>query len=738
MVTSSQPAAEGLSRRLAYFDDLVPALAAAESSREVAAVSLRGAARFFGARGALLAQLAPDGQVLDLFAAAVVTPDLRAAAEQAGLGTPGTLSELRRGQLRCQDDEGTLIVTPLAIGSDLLGALVLGYPRGAALTANDLEFLPAVASQCALALVRSRLFEAEHAARERLGFLVDAGTALAGSLELEETLDRLAGLVVPQLADWCAIHVEEEPGRLRQMALRHRNPGSVAATANLLSKLPLDRSQPYGVGAVLASGRGQVLAEVPDDVRVALAAGNPSLLRALRGLPLGAGLIVPLSVPGRTLGAITLIREAGPPYSEVDVEVAEELGKRAGLAVDAALAHRLVQQAFRQRDAAAELADLDRERLTALLEQLPVGVVLADARSGRIRLSNRATHRIWGETFELGTVADYAERLGTRPDGTQLPVEDWPLVRAIRDGVESRGERVALTRADGRRSYLEISAGPVRDRAGQVVSGVAVFSDVSDRVAAEHALAASEQRAQALAHTLQESLLPPALPEIDGLDLGAAYRPVGQGIEVGGDFYDVIGTAREDEWAVVIGDVCGKGAPAAALTALARHTIRAAAVRARRPSVILRQLNEVMLRHASERPFLTGVYASLRRLDDDALPYRLTLAVGGHPLPLLLRADGTVNAVGQPGSLIGILEDAEFTDEVVPLGHGDVLLLFTDGLTEARAGQEFFGESRLRAAVSGQAGGSAAEVVAGVLAAVDKFSAGRQRDDVALLALRVR
>lgn len=735
-MTSCELAAESLSRRLAYFDDLVPALAAAESSQAVAAVSLRGAAGFFRARGALLAQLGADGQSLDLFSAAVVAPDLRAAAEQAGLASPSTLAELRQGQLRCQDEDVTLIVAPLIIGDQLLGALVLGYPRGAAPAGSDLEFLPAVASQCALALVRTRLFEAEHAARERLGFLVDAGTALAGSLELEETLDRLAGLVVPQLADWCAIHVEEE-GRLRQMALRHRDPGSIGAIASMLSKLPLDRNQPYGAGAVLSSGRGQVLSEVPDAVRVALAGGNRSLLRALRGLPLGAGVIVPLAVPGRTLGAITLIREEGPPYSEVDIEVAEELGKRAGLAVDSALAHRLVQQAFRQRDAAAEIADLDRERLTALLEQLPVGVVLADAHSGRIRLSNRATNRIWGESFELDRVVDYAERLGTRPDGTPLSLEDWPLVRAIRDGVESRGERVALTRADGRQAYVEISAGPVRDRTGRVTAGVAVFSDVTDRVAAEYALAASEQRAHALAHTLQESLLPPALPEIPGLDLAAAYRPVGQGIEVGGDFYDVIGTAREDEWAVVIGDVCGKGAPAAALTALARHTIRAAGLRARRPAVILRQLNEVMLRHATERPFLTGVYASLRRLDDDALPYRLTLAVGGHPLPLLLRPDGKVEAVGQPGSLIGILDDAEFIDDVVLLARGDVLLLFTDGLTEARAGREFFGEQRLRDALARQSGASAAEVVAGVLAAVDEFSAGRQRDDVALFALRV-
>lgn len=722
---------------MAYLDDLVPALAAADTAAEVVAVSLRGAARFFGARGALLAEVSAHGIGLDMSGAAVVSPDLRANAERAGLAAPAAIRRLRRGQIRVSDAGGPLVAAPLLIRNDLLGAIILGYPSAADLTRSDLDFLPTVAAQCALSLVRTRLYEAERAARVRLGFLVDAGTALAGSLELEETLDRLAGLVVPQLADWCAIHVEED-GRLRQMALRHRDPDAVGAVASMLSKLPLDRSKPYGAGAVMASGRSQILPKIPDNVRVGLAAGNLTLLHALRDLPLGAGLIVPLSVPGRTLGTITLIREDGPACSAEDIDVAEELGKRAGLAVDSALAHRLVQHAFQERDAAAELADLERERLTALLEQLPVGVILAEARTGRIQLSNRATQRFWDESDGFAHVDDYADRLGSRPDGRVLAPQDWPLIRAMRDGVESRGERIALTGRDGRQSYLEISAGPVLDRTGQVVAGVAVFSDVSDRVAAEQALAASEQRAYALAHTLQESLLPPALPEIAGLELAAAYRPVGQGVEVGGDFYDVIGTAREDQWAVVIGDVCGKGAPAAALTALARHTIRAAALQARRPSVILRQLNEVMLRHASERPFLTAVYACLRRMEDETWPYRLTLAVGGHPLPLLLRADGKVDAVGQPGSLLGILDEAEFTDEMVPLARGDVLVLFTDGLTEARSGRDFFGGSRLRDALADCAGRNARQVVAGVLAAVDEFSDGQQRDDIALFALRVR
>ncbi|HEX5895731.1 MAG TPA: PAS domain S-box protein, partial [Thermoleophilaceae bacterium] len=158
-----------------------------------------------------------------------------------------------------------------------------------------------------------------------------------------------------------------------------------------------------------------------------------------------------------------------------------------------------------------------------------------------------------------------------------------------------------------------------------------------------------------IARTLQESLLPIELPDIPGVEAAARFRPTGEGNEVGGDFYDMFETGNRG-WAVVMGDVCGKGPDAAAVTALARYTLRAAAMRERLPSRSLAVLNEALLRQRSDRRFCTVAYAYIERLDGGA---RVGVACGGHPLPLLLRADGSVEAVGAPGTLLGVVPDPD-------------------------------------------------------------------------------
>ena len=156
-----------------------------------------------------------------------------------------------------------------------------------------------------------------------------------------------------------------------------------------------------------------------------------------------------------------------------------------------------------------------------------------------------------------------------------------------------------------------------------------------------------------IARTLQESLLPVELPDIPGVEAAARFRPTGEGNEVGGDFYDMFETGDRG-WTVVIGDVCGKGPDAAAVTALARYTLRAAAMRERLPSRSLAVLNEALLRQRDDRRFCTVAYAYFEKLDRGA---RVGVACGGHPLPLLLRADGTVETVGVPGTLLGVVPD---------------------------------------------------------------------------------
>ncbi|MEA2686674.1 MAG: hypothetical protein QOE93_1869 [Actinomycetota bacterium] len=243
---------------------------------------------------------------------------------------------------------------------------------------------------------------------------------------------------------------------------------------------------------------------------------------------------------------------------------------------------------------------------------------------------------------------------------------------------------------------------------------------------------ADRQRSQELARALQTSLLPPRLPEVPGLDLGARYHPALAGLEVGGDFYDVFDTGGD--WAVVIGDVCGKGPEAAALTALARYTIRSVAMDLRHPAQVLRKLNDTLLHHQLDERFCTVAYG---RVVPSVGGVRVSVCRGGHPPPLLVRSTGAVEAIGPDGGLIGLFPEIRLWEETTHLAPGDSLVFYTDGVTEAQRGAEQFGDSRLEEVLRSCAGLLATEVAENVEAAVIDFGGPQPRDDLAVLVLHV-
>ncbi len=240
------------------------------------------------------------------------------------------------------------------------------------------------------------------------------------------------------------------------------------------------------------------------------------------------------------------------------------------------------------------------------------------------------------------------------------------------------------------------------------------------------------QQRSAIARTLQNSLLPPVLPEIAGVEAAAVYRAAGAGIDVGGDFYDLFSVA-DDEWIAVIGDVCGKGTEAAAVTALARYTIRAAAVRRRSPASILHWLNAAMCRQDLQGRFCT---IACVHLDTSRPVIRIAVACGGHPPALLRRADGAVEEVGVPGTLLGLVPDPKLEDQRAELRAGDALVLYTDGITEARAPAHVLGPEELREALAAMAGETAEQLVEQLTALAIGADGTPPRDDIAVLALR--
>ncbi len=236
-----------------------------------------------------------------------------------------------------------------------------------------------------------------------------------------------------------------------------------------------------------------------------------------------------------------------------------------------------------------------------------------------------------------------------------------------------------------------------------------------------------------IARTLQQSLLPAELPDIPGIEAAARFRPTGEGNEVGGDFYDLFESGGLG-WTIVMGDVCGKGPDAAAITALARYTLRAAAMRERLPSRSLGLLNEALLRQRTDRRFCTVAYAYLEPLSDGA---RIGFASGGHPLPLLLRADGSVESVGAAGTLLGVVADPRFEDRSLSMGRGDALVFYTDGVIEGRGPDNSLDEEGLAHLVAACAGEGADAIAARIEDAAVAAQGGSPRDDIAVLVLRV-
>jgi serine phosphatase RsbU (regulator of sigma subunit) len=239
-------------------------------------------------------------------------------------------------------------------------------------------------------------------------------------------------------------------------------------------------------------------------------------------------------------------------------------------------------------------------------------------------------------------------------------------------------------------------------------------------------------RERTIARTLQRSLRPGELPHVPGLAAAVRFRPAGEGIELGGDFYDLY-RARDGGWAALIGDVQGKGPDAAAVTALARHTLRAASAYEHRPSGVLALLHRALREQRSDDRFCTVAYAHLQVAVGHV---RLDLACGGHPLPLVVHADGSVEPAGRLGTLLGTDIDPLLADVTVELGVGDVFVFYTDGVTEVRRRRtEIFGQGELAELLSGCAGLTPDQVADRIESTVLAASEGRLRDDMAILAL---
>ena len=369
----------------------------------------------------------------------------------------------------------------------------------------------------------------------------------------------------------------------------------------------------------------------------------------------------------------------------------------------------------------------------AVIESAPIGIGLFDLQLRHVRVN---------PVLEEMNGLPSAELLGRTP--AQLHPEVGREAEALyREVLQSgRPQRdVALTGAVGSRPgdvhHWNASFFPVR-HAGEVIGLCVLVADVTTERRLAEALAASEERHRRLAEDLQSSLLPRHLPELEGVDLAALYRPSSAVATVGGDFYDIV-ELGETSWLLVVGDVEGSGPVAAALTAAARYAIRAAAVRTSDLVDVLHTVNEVLLRQRAPHGTCTVTCVFAERLGDRI---ELRAVSAGHPLPLVVRhGSGDVEELGVPGTLLGVLAEIDLPLAVTTLSEGDAVVLYTDGVTEARyrtseGAVEQFGEERLRKVLASVSGAGAEDVVARVEASVLEFQSGHLVDDIGVLVLR--
>jgi phosphoserine phosphatase RsbU/P len=385
-------------------------------------------------------------------------------------------------------------------------------------------------------------------------------------------------------------------------------------------------------------------------------------------------------------------------------------------------------------DEAAALLDDDAEDL---YEHAPCGYVSTLMDGTVVKLN--ATLLGW-----LGATRE--ELVGRRRLSELLTVGgrlyyETHLAPLLRMQGEVGGLALELRAAGGGRLPVLVTAVLKKDADGRPTLIRATFFDARDRRAYEQELLRARraaeherERLEGLVAGLQRSLLPASLPRLPGLETAAHYHMASPD-EIGGDFYDLFPLSA-GRWGVCLGDVCGKGVDAAAVTALARYTLRAAAVYDPDPGAVLANLNEVLFQEheAATHRYCTAVFGVLQPSGDG---WEITYARGGHPSPLLLHGSGEAELLPRiRGRLIGAYPGLTYPTDTVRLGPGDTLLLYTDGLTEARTGNGWYGADALVAFANGLAPVDAQPLVAAVVELLASFGDGLV-DDAAVLALGV-
>lgn len=496
----------------------------------------------------------------------------------------------------------------------------------------------------------------------------------------------------------------------------------------------------------------------------------PGAVPLLAGTGMRSVVTVPLKVEGRLTGSLGVAAEGPARYSNEEALRLQFAADRIALAVESARLGELERLRRGSLSFLVEASDLlagtlDRDQTLALMAQMTVPTLatwcavytIADQASDpylsyvlhedeeridglKALLSKIAPPdpvptpgaRVWaapGEAAHQAALRTSMRSLGLGEPASVASGIGTTLATAAAVG----GETVVLPLVARNRVIGMLTLGkPSDEHFRQEILELA--EDLSRRAALALDNARLYSERTAISQSLQRSLLPPDLPHIDGVEVEVIYRAAGEGNEVGGDFYDLF-PIRDGVYGFAIGDVCGTGPEAAAVTGLARHALRLLAREGFGGPAVLERLNSAILDEGARSRFLTLLYGELWPQEDGSAMLKVVCA--GHPLPLRLRQDGTVEAAAEPQPLLGVMEDLELYEQTITLDPGDVLLCVTDGVTERREGTRMLGDDGLTDVLTTCTGLTAGAVAARIMRAVERFASDAPSDDMAILAMRV-
>lgn len=421
----------------------------------------------------------------------------------------------------------------------------------------------------------------------------------------------------------------------------------------------------------------------------------------------------PIHGAGRVQAVIELLNREHRPVDTALLGIVGQIGGSVGQ--------------FLQRKRAADEVAGHRARKAAMLDSALDAVVSIDHRGIILEWSPAAT-----DTF--GWTAEEAR--GRSLADTIIPLRFREAHAAGmaahlttgQTNILGRTVELVAIRKDG--VEIPVDVGITRLPDVEPAEFIGFLRDISERKASQRALAESRDQMRKVAEILQESLLPTELPTVPGLQVGAAYRPAGDGTLIGGDFYDML-HVRDRRWAAFIGDVCGKGAEAARVTALARYALRTTAMQDLDPLEAVRHCNDAILGHEPSR-FCSVVHLTI---DVDAVS-TVNVVRAGHTPPLILRADGRLEALEGTGTILGVLADPPLELLTTRLEPGDTLVLYTDGVTEASVGDGMLGLEGFTQMLRATSELDARDMASRVCDRVVELQDGHTRDDIAVLVLK--